>query len=246
VATWWPNDLTLPETLYLLCAAPKPVCPGLLEYLDRAPALNRAGLQAAAVAELVLAGRVTLRLEKGASDEIWTDRVWAQVIDATPPGDPVLGVALSTLVGLNGRSKPVNLAGPVLERLFGPEGRSWELVPRCLVGKGILRELPARVWGLLPVTIFPVVARARQKRLRRTFLAAVGSTKRPSNGLAGMISIAESCSAFDKAVTGGLSESRLTAVIERAEANKLGRLLRHMIRVATYEPPEMHAGLLAS
>lgn len=82
--------------------------------------------------------------------------------------------------------------------------------------------------------------------MREKFSAAIRSAKRPSGALAAMVAVMGCCNRLDKALTFGLSGRRHRAVVDRAEANPLGGLLAHMIRVATYQPPEMHAGLLAS
>jgi hypothetical protein len=91
-----------------------------------------------------------------------------------------------------GYSEPINLAGRALERLFGRQACSWELVPKQLVMKDILREERTKVWGLLPVTRFPLVATAKRDDSRRTFSAALRSTSRLPNSLAALISIARS------------------------------------------------------
>ena len=247
VATACPDNLTLPETLYLLCSAHEFGRPGVFDLLASMPTLNRVGIQAAAVAELVLAGRVTLRLENGEPDKIWTDRVWARVANAAPLGDAILDVALAKLISLGGYSEPINLAGRALERLFGRHASSWELVPKQLVVKGILRQEHTMVWGIFRVTRFPLVDTEKRDDLRRTFTAALRSTGRLPDSLAALVSIARSGCRIDRALTDDLSSFRTKVAIKRAERNKLGCLLARMIDVATFEHPEsQHAGLLAS
>ena len=247
VTTAWPEDLTLPETLYLLCSAHESGCPGMLEYLDHIPMVNRVGTQAAAVAELVLAGRVTLRLEKGEPDKIWTDRVWARVIDGDPLGDTILDEALTRLISLGGDSQPINLAGRNLVRLFGRQACSWELVPKHLVMKGILRQVDFLVWGIFATTRFPLVDTDRRDELRRSFTAALRSTGQLPDRLAALVSIANSGCNIYGALTDDLSPFRTEVAIRRADRNKLGCMLARMIDVATYVHPEsQHSGLLAS
>lgn len=247
VATAWPENFTLPETLYLLCSSHESGCPGMLEYLDHTPMLNRVGTQAAAVAELVLAGRVTLRLENGEPDKIWTDRVWARVINGDPLGDAILDAALARLISLGGYSEPINLAGRALVRLFGRQTCSWELVPKQLVMKGILRQEHFWVWGIFLTTRFPLVDTDKRDDLRRTFTAALRSTGQLPDRLAALVSIAQSGCSIDRALTDDLSPFRTKVAIRRAERNKLGCMLARMIDVATYVHPEsQYSGLLAS
>jgi len=111
------------------------------------------GLAAAVVADLAAAGRVTTG---GAPDHP------VRVLDATPPGDPILDPALARLVERDGRP----FSRLVRDRELNPESA----VARRLADAGILEHRDSRLGGLLPAkhpTLDPGPERALRARLHQ-------------------------------------------------------------------------------
>jgi TIR domain-containing protein/Golgi phosphoprotein 3 GPP34 len=176
------SDLSLPEELYLLFADNYT---GDMSQSAEPHKLVTFGTTAAAVAELAIAKRVTLRLEEGV---VWNlvgnVNVFVEVIDRTPLGDVILDVALASLTRLSSGPVLVNLAASKLQEVFGPSPDDRSLVVRHLVTKKLLGEIETkRFLSLFKSSHHPIVAIDQQKQLRDKVSTAVTTGPRFQIGL---------------------------------------------------------------
>lgn len=141
------------------------------------------------------------------------------VVDASSTGDALLDTALARLDKPRKAQKAVELLargarGPVLERLV--EG-------------GLVRRVPTRLLGVLPVTTWPPTDPGPAGELRGRVAAVLRDGARPDQHLALLISLVHAVKAEHKIVDGPRRALRARAA-EVAEGDWAGQAVRKAVQ----------------
>ena len=130
-------------------------------------------LAGAALMELVIAGRVTLEGEGRTARVV--------VVDGTALGDPVLDVALQSLLD-KGPAKPGQAIGTLAKGLR-------DRLNENLVERGILRRESGKILGLFPTKRWPAQDVGHEASLRGTVHSVLVTGAEPDGRTAAVISV---------------------------------------------------------
>lgn len=114
------------------------------------------------------------------------------VRDPTPPGDPVLDAALSTLTGLQGK-KPSAAITPLSKKLR-------DALYDRLVEKGILRSEQGKILGIFPTRSWPAEDADHEREVRRLITQTLVQGATPDVRTAALVSLLHALKAEHKIV----------------------------------------------
>jgi Golgi phosphoprotein 3 len=202
------DDLTLPEQFLLLCLNDES---GRFEecWVDY-------GLNAAALAELALRGRIRI----GEKDRVSVD-------DPSDTGDDLLARALARLTG--GR-RPQRV-GRCVAGLYRGRPSARQAVLQRLIARGILTIQEGRFLWVFPRTLYPAVDSAPENELRARLREALLGDAPVEQRLAVLIAILQGCDALDRILT----RSELKRQKERIQAVVAGDPIGRAIGKAVSE-----------
>lgn len=177
------------------------------------------GLRGAAVADLVVAGRIALSADKDPR---------LQVLDAAPTGDPVLDLALTAFAAKDGKrlSSLITLGKLTLQPAVAQE----------LAQRGIITIGEPRMLGLVP-SVYPTINPQPERATRARLASVLRGGSLPSNADLALLGILQGLDVAPKVLAteaAGMSKRDLTKRIEElAKDDPTGSAVRRSIQAMT-------------
>lgn len=212
------TGLTLTEQLYILCAAREE------DWSESYTSghLTRLGLRAIAVAELIIANKATLPLDKPYHP---LSEISFQITDQKLFKNDILNAALLSLIAQT-KGNPISLSTLELHAIFETK---WLLIQ--FEFRKILVEFKRKIlFGLTSVDSFILVADKEQKEARNMLASIIASNIPFSDDVALFILIANSCGILDRIMIPGITKQQKDAAVEMAHKNSLAILIERKIQ----------------